>query len=158
LITKEQLEDYTKSIAQAPIAIYSLEMRTRGDYQLIVVCLDHLENSFGSVSLGVCESFSHTLKGILDENHPDSNYTLQVSSPGAERDLRLPGDLDRFSHLPMKLSFIDEEKKITEVVKILKIEGEVVELERYSKKKSKASHSYQLRKTDIIKGNLYLDI
>lgn len=111
MITKEQLEDYTKSIAQAPIAIYSLEMRTRGDYQLIVVCLDHLENSFGSVSLGVCESFSHTLKGILDENHPDSNYTLQVSSPGAERDLRLPGDLDRFSHLPMKLSFIDEEKK-----------------------------------------------
>jgi len=140
------------------MSIYSLELKSKGDYQLIVVCLDHLENSFGSVSLGECESFSHALRGILDTNHPDSNFTLQVSSPGAERELKLPGDLVRFSHLPMKLSFLDEEKKVTEVVKILKIEGEVLELERYTKKKSKTSRYYQLRKTDIIKGNLYLDI
>lgn len=158
LITKEQLEDYTEEIIQTPISIYSLDLRTKGNYQLIVICLDHLENSYGSVSLGICETFSNTLRGILDEKHPEANYTLQVSSPGAERELRLPGDLERFSHLPMKLCFLEDEKKIIEVVKILKVEEEVVELEQYTKKKSKTSRRYHLRKTDIIKGNLYLDI
>jgi hypothetical protein len=72
----------------------------------------------------------------------------------------LPLDLFRFSHLPLKLHFKTEEKEDhIEIVKILKVEGETIELEKYSKKNDKhKSPKYLLQVSDIKKGNLYLDI
>ena len=49
------------------------------------------------VSIQDCESFSRALDPILDEADPiPESYTFEVSSAGAERVLKRPGDFERF--------------------------------------------------------------
>ncbi|EKQ83288.1 hypothetical protein LEP1GSC064_1128 [Leptospira kirschneri serovar Grippotyphosa str. Moskva] len=60
---------------------------------MIEVVLDNLEHPYGSVSLLECEQVSRKLKEELERISPDLDYTLKVSSAGAERKLDLPGDL-----------------------------------------------------------------
>lgn len=158
LIKKEHIEEYIKRLIQSPIAIYSLDIKNRGSHQLIEISLDNLENKFGAVSLGTCEDLARNLQDVLEKEHPEADYTLQVSSPGAERALRLPDDIRRFSHLPMKLSFHQEDKIRTETVRVLKIDGELLEAEIFSKKKVGSKSTLNIRLDDIKKGNLYLDI
>jgi len=58
------------------------------------VYIDHIDG----ISIGQCESVSRELDIILDE-HEDlipGSYTFEVSSAGAERQLRRPSDFERF--------------------------------------------------------------
>lgn len=51
----------------------------------------------GGVSIQDCENFSRTLDPILDEADPiPESYIFEVSSAGAERELKRPGDFARF--------------------------------------------------------------
>eukprot|EP00850_Spirogloea_muscicola_P003716 SM000015S01216 [mRNA] locus=s15:575285:577485:- [translate_table: standard] len=64
--------------------------------------LDKLSDEYGSPTLEEIESFSRDFEGRLDQASeiPD-DYALEVSSPGAERVVRVPQDLLRFMGLPM---------------------------------------------------------
>ncbi|PHT33674.1 hypothetical protein CQW23_25474 [Capsicum baccatum] len=78
----------------------------------IYVRLDKLPNEYGSLSMEEMEEFSRQYKKRLDEagalgKIPD-DLALEVSSPGAERLLKVPGDLSRFKHRPMRVSYIEE--------------------------------------------------
>jgi hypothetical protein len=42
--------------------------------------------------------------------------------------------LGRFSHLPLRLRFETKDGKLDEIVKIVRLEGEEIELEKYTKK------------------------
>jgi ribosome maturation factor RimP len=158
LITENLIKEYLTQFVIHPIVIYSLKVNYQGKNSLIEINLDNLQNSYGAVTIGDCEQVSRDLRSILEEKQPEENYTLKVSSAGAERDLRLPGDLKRFSHLPLRLKFESKEGLLDEVVKIVRLEGEEIELEKYSKKISKNTTKYLLQVSDITKGNLYLDI
>ena len=49
------------------------------------------------VSIQDCEDFSRALDPILDEADPiPDSYIFEVSSAGAERQLKRPGDFERF--------------------------------------------------------------
>lgn len=49
-----------------------------------------------------CERVSRTLSDLLDEADPiEGSYTLEVSSAGAERALKRPGDYERFMGSPV---------------------------------------------------------
>jgi len=49
-----------------------------------------------------CETVSRTLSDLLDEADPiEGSYTLEVSSAGAERPLKRPGDYERFMGSPV---------------------------------------------------------
>lgn len=51
----------------------------------------------GGVSIGMCEAVSRELGDLLDELDPiEGSYTFEVSSAGAERPLRRPGDFAKF--------------------------------------------------------------
>jgi ribosome maturation factor RimP len=51
----------------------------------------------GGVSISDCETVSRALDPLLDEADPiPSSYTFEVSSAGAERQLKRPGDFARF--------------------------------------------------------------
>ena len=51
----------------------------------------------GGVSINDCENVSRALDPILDEADPiDVSYTFEVSSAGAERQLKRPSDFERF--------------------------------------------------------------
>ena len=51
----------------------------------------------GGVSIDDCEAFSRAMDPILDEKDPvPTSYVFEVSSAGAERVLKRPGDFARF--------------------------------------------------------------
>ena len=52
----------------------------------------------GGVSIDDCEAVSRALDPILDEEDPiPTSYVFEVSSAGAERVLKRPGDFERFT-------------------------------------------------------------
>lgn len=51
----------------------------------------------GGVSINDCETISRRLDGILDEADPiPDSYVFEVSSAGAERELKRPSDFEAF--------------------------------------------------------------
>ena len=56
----------------------------------------------GGVSIDDCEAVSRPLSDLLDEADPiEGSYTLEVSSAGAERPLKRPGDFEKFMGSPV---------------------------------------------------------
>lgn len=51
----------------------------------------------GGVSINDCEALSRALDPVLDEADPiPDSYVFEVSSAGAERELKRPGDFERY--------------------------------------------------------------
>ena len=60
----------------------------------------------GGIGINDCEAFSRALDPILDEADPiPGSYVFEVSSAGAERELKRPGDFEKFlgSEVEVKL-------------------------------------------------------
>ncbi|PIM98008.1 hypothetical protein CDL12_29515 [Handroanthus impetiginosus] len=89
--------------------LYAFKTSPRG---YIYVRLDKLSNEYGCPSMEEIESFSRKYKKKLDEigatqEIPD-DLALEVSSPGADRLLRVPDDLLRFKDIPMVVSHLED--------------------------------------------------
>ncbi|EMF84220.1 hypothetical protein LEP1GSC188_4045 [Leptospira weilii serovar Topaz str. LT2116] len=128
---------------------------------MIEVVLDNLEHPYGSVSLLECEQVSRKLKEELERISPDLDFTLKVSSAGAERKLNLPEDIDRFRGIPVRLVFRsgESEKHQEGIFRIVNRDGDQVFLEKFQKeKKSAVKKQTTLNLKDILKGNLYVSI
>ncbi|CAI9096448.1 OLC1v1032601C2 [Oldenlandia corymbosa var. corymbosa] len=90
------------------LKLYAFKTSPQG---YIYVRLDKLTNKYGCPSMDEMESFSRQYKGKLDEvgatgDIPD-DLALEVSSPGAERLLKVPDDLNRFKDMIMRISYIE---------------------------------------------------
>ncbi|URD71376.1 ribosome maturation factor RimP [Leptospira borgpetersenii] len=141
--------------------MYSLKVNQRPNHSLIEVVLDNLEHPYGSVSLLECEQVSRKLKEELERISPDLDFTLKVSSAGAERKLHLPEDIDRFRGIPVRLVFRsgESEKDQEGIFRIVNRDGDQVFLEKFQKgKKSAVKKQTTLNLKDILKGNLYVSI
>ena len=58
----------------------------------------------GGVSINDCEALSRALDPVLDEADPiPDSYVFEVSSAGAERELKRPGDFERFMGSPVEV-------------------------------------------------------
>ena len=56
----------------------------------------------GGISIEDCEAVSRPVSDLLDEADPiEGSYVLEVSSAGAERVLKRPGDFERFMGSPV---------------------------------------------------------
>lgn len=56
----------------------------------------------GGVDILDCETVSRAVSGLLDEADPiEGSYTFEVSSAGAERALKRPGDFEKFMGSPV---------------------------------------------------------
>ncbi|KAJ8548031.1 hypothetical protein K7X08_021267 [Anisodus acutangulus] len=93
----------------ADMELYAFKTSPRG---YIYVRLDKLPNEYGCPIMDEMEEFSRQYKKKLDEagalgKIPD-DLALEVSSPGAERLLKVPDDLSRFKDMPMRVSYIEE--------------------------------------------------
>ncbi|KAK9748849.1 hypothetical protein RND81_02G085100 [Saponaria officinalis] len=78
----------------------------------IQVRIEKLSTKSGSPSMSDIEAFSTAYRTRLDEAElaktiPE-NISLEVSSPGVERVIRVPQDLDRFKERPMYVKYITE--------------------------------------------------
>ncbi|KAF8021386.1 hypothetical protein BT93_G1734 [Corymbia citriodora subsp. variegata] len=110
--------EHALSIAQEVLSHYGDDMKlyafkttSRG---YIYVRIDKMSNKYGCPSMEEIENFSQEYKKRLDEDGalgkiPD-NLALEVSSPGAERLLKVPDDLYRFRDMPMNVCYVEDEE------------------------------------------------
>lgn len=156
-LKESDIREILEKIIENPIQLYSLEVKVANDHFLIEINLDNLQDPRGSVSITDCEKVSRRLMDFLETTHGQENYTIQVSSAGAERELRLPEDLGRFHNVPVKIFFMEKGKKVSSLFQILEFDGNTVTLEPLNHKSRKLfGDRVILDKKDIIKGFLYI--
>ncbi|CAL5188566.1 unnamed protein product [Lathyrus oleraceus] len=90
------------------IKLFAFKTSPRG---YVYVRLDKLTSEYGCPSMEELESYNQEFKKRLDEvgalgDIPD-DLALEVSSPGADRILKVPDDLTRFEDMPMRVSYTE---------------------------------------------------
>lgn len=84
----------------------------------IQVRIEKLSTKSGSPSMADVEAFSSTYRARLDEaelaGSVPKDVSLEVSSPGLERVVRVPEDLERFKDRVMYVKYVSEEDATTE--------------------------------------------
>lgn len=93
-----KLVDTVRALAEPVAAQYGCEVwdveyvREAGAWYLRVYI-----DKPGGVGIDDCEAVSRALDPVLDEADPvPGSYVFEVSSAGAERELKRPGDFERF--------------------------------------------------------------
>ncbi|KAJ9174152.1 hypothetical protein P3X46_017211 [Hevea brasiliensis] len=95
------------------LELYAFKTTHRG---YVYVRLDKLSNEYGCPSMEELESYCQEYKKRLEEagklgQIPD-DLALEVSSPGAERILKVPDDLCRFKEMPMRVCYAEGAESI----------------------------------------------
>ncbi|KAJ4756602.1 Ribosome maturation factor RimP [Rhynchospora pubera] len=79
----------------------------------IYLRIEKLSSKYGSPSMSDIEAFSRAYRERLDqavvEDRLPPNISFEVSSPGVERVVRIPEDLERFKDRPMYVKYISDE-------------------------------------------------
>ncbi|OAY73269.1 Ribosome maturation factor RimP, partial [Ananas comosus] len=97
------------------LAMFAFKVSPRG---YVYVRLDKLTKEFGCPAIEEIEKFNSLYKQRLDEMVERGEIPLDlaieasyppVSSPGAERLLKVPEDLDRFKEMPMRVQYMEED-------------------------------------------------
>ncbi len=126
-------------------AIYSLTQGGSGGRTLRIT----IDKSEGFISLNDCERVSKVAGPLLDQTHLiDSSYTLEVSSPGAERRLRDRAEYERFVGRKVNVRYRSGETEVA-LEGLLASVGEAGIMIRGRK-----DEVSQLNWTDIIAGRL----
>lgn len=159
MLKESIVRDILDSIIERPLAVFAFKMISQNNHSLIEISLDNLDHPYGSVTIGDCEQVSRKLALILETDHAEENFTLQVSSAGAERELKIPGDLERFRSVPVRIVYREEDKWKDGVFLTVSIQDSKIEFQPYKSKnsKKKAVENLVMDISAIKKGNLYLD-
>ena len=77
----------------AGVILWDIEYVREGGENYLRVFIDKEDG----IGIEDCEKVSHIMNDILDTEDPiEESYSFQVSSPGIERELRLPHHFERF--------------------------------------------------------------
>ena len=99
----QKVYDLALPVAQEQgLDIWDVEYLKEAGQWFLRVYIDKEEG----VGIADCEAFSRALDPILDEADPiEGSYVFEVSSAGAERELKRPSDFERFlgSNVEVKL-------------------------------------------------------
>ena len=93
----------------------------------VTVRLDKPSDRFGSPSVDDLSAFSTAFDEALEvAGAAPGEMTVEVSSAGAEREVRLPRDLDRFKGLPMSVRYEPEPgaTPLTEALELLEYDAQ----------------------------------
>jgi len=95
--------------SQRELALYSF--RAFPAIKRLDVRIDKLSDRYGSPSLDEVGNFAMRLSAEMEAvlGVDAGAIEIEVSSPGAERAVRVPEDLQRFSDLPMQVEFANED-------------------------------------------------
>jgi ribosome maturation factor RimP len=100
---KEYADIILKAAETCGFGVYEQSIRLRGENSRITVKID----SPAGVTVDDCEKYSKELSRLLDEHGKLPNYSLEVSSPGADRSLYTPEDYIRFTGSLVKIIYDD---------------------------------------------------
>ncbi|WP_226609623.1 ribosome maturation factor RimP [Marinobacter nauticus] len=82
----KQLEDILRPVVEGlGYEFWGIEFRSHGHHSKLRVFIDDAENS---IAIDDCEKVSRQVSGVMDVEDPiQTEYTLEVSSPGMDRPL-----------------------------------------------------------------------
>ena len=87
-------------VREAGCTLWDVEYVREGGTWYLRVYID----KEGGVSINDCETISRALDPILDEEDPiPDSYVFEVGSAGAERELKRPGDFEKFMGSPVEV-------------------------------------------------------
>ncbi|GGE53689.1 ribosome maturation factor RimP [Streptosporangium jomthongense] len=91
----KQLEEILRPVVEGlGYEFWGIEYRSRGHQSLLRVFIDDVENGIG---IDDCEKVSRQISGVMDVEDPiQTEYTLEVSSPGMDRPLFRPEQYQAF--------------------------------------------------------------
>ena len=83
------------------LELWDVEYLKEAGQWFLRVYIDRLD---GPVGIDDCEAFSRAFDPVLDREDPiEGSYVFEVSSAGAERELKRPSDFRRFLGSPVEL-------------------------------------------------------
>lgn len=170
-ITEKQVTERAVTSLPAGLSLHKISFFHSKGNMRVVIQLDKLADKYGSVNIGECESYSRALRTALDELEKTTgvnlNYSLEVSSAGAERELTSVAEVQRFSALPLHVTFAHADKVLSEILTAQTIQGEIIDFalaeckankKKYSPKKLREAPHYQVQWSNIKKIRLHLDV
>jgi ribosome maturation factor RimP len=87
-------------------------------------------DSKSGIGAGDCSKVSHHVSQLLDEADPiESNYNLEVSSPGIERPVQRLSDFERFAGYRAKVRLIEGQPRRRYTGLLRGLDGERVKIE-----------------------------
>ena len=99
-ITDKVMELAEGIVREAGCSLWDVEYVREGGTWYLRVYID----KEGGVSINDCETISRALDPILDEEDPiPDSYVFEVGSAGAERELKRPGDFEKFMGSPVEV-------------------------------------------------------
>ncbi|KAJ1696393.1 hypothetical protein LUZ63_004905 [Rhynchospora breviuscula] len=103
-------EELSENSFDGDFRIYAFKTSPR---MHIYLRIEKLSSKYGSPSMSDIEAFSRAYRERLDqavaEDRLPPNISFEVSSPGVERVVRIPEDLERFKDRPMYVQYISDE-------------------------------------------------
>lgn len=127
-ILKKIWEIAERSADREGIEVVDVSLAGGGGRRLLRICIDKPSG----VTHGDCELLSQQVGTVLDVEDviPGGRYTLEVSSPGVERELKRPKDFARFAGQKAKVVLKEPVADRKHYEGILKgIAGDVITLE-----------------------------
>ncbi len=136
----------TQKVQSLGFEIYDIQIKDMGRRLLVQVFID---KKYGFVSINDCAFVSRNLEGQL-EQMIDKSFILEVSSPGADRELKKDEDFERFKGMTVEVIKKNGQKFLGKLMG--KVENEVFIMPKRDKK----IHSIKFE--DILKIKLYPEI
>jgi len=167
------IRDVVIELLEPGYDIYKLDIVPGKKECKVRVLLDKLDNPYGTPAIDDCVRYAKVLRNRLTEMAAEGliteDFSLEVSSPGAERELETASEWKRFQELPMKVLYKDaagtsmslvmkfsEEKESSSEWIIENVEFNVNQ-GRYKKKMKKEDLVINIPDGSIQSVKLYLD-
>jgi len=166
------LEEDIRNIAEAALEqgfkIFDLALIHGKSILKIKVLLDKLDDPWGTPTIADCARYTRRfdagLTDLVNKGGMTEDYVLEVSSPGAERELKERSEWIRFREKPMKVRYnITPEKANTDVLSLVRVDDDMAYWKKAILKKDKKKTRKQsgeeigIQIKDIIQVKLYLD-
>ena len=134
--TERIKEMFLPVLQQMDIRLYDLVYRNSGRERILEVSIMKQD---GSMDLDTCAAVSEKLSEVLDREDPISEeYTLEVCSPGAEREIRDLSELDSMAGEYVYVRLKEPFKKMLEITgEILSVENDLITLQYRDKAASR---------------------
>ena len=147
--TERIKEMFEPILQQMDVRLYDLVYHTSGKEKILEVSIMKQD---GSMDLDTCAAVSERLSEVLDENDPIAEeYTLEVCSPGAEREIRDLGELDGMTGEYVYVRLKEPFKKMLEITgEIQNVENDVITLE-YRDKAARRKAEFTKENIDFIR-------
>ena len=109
------------------ISVVDAEFKKEAGKQYLRIFID----KSGGVGIDDCEAFSRAFEEKIDERDPiNTEYTLEVSSPGLERKLKTKREFDHFKGREVDVKLFKEENGLKEFGgKLLDFDGKTAQIE-----------------------------